>query len=377
VHVSMQGQEALFSENMSLKEVTKLLQQQQSATTPTQENARTQWQTTPDILLATGQENTENNHNNFWNATEVRVGESCTGNEMNSLIIQKMQYPEHEKAGGHFQFPLGAKSANQGKSNHPIEFLNASTSEDVPMEEEPVIFSKTNISEDRLDGYYTSTSATQVNSADIIPRNRKNSRLFIQRVYHPGPEMRDVSYEVPQDSTRASQGTSTCQEESFRESFSEEDPREVPEFLSRTEQPPSGPLNLCRNHEANTTYESHQRIHRDPKPDKCDECPRTFKYACNLSLHRKTHQNKRAFVSPTCQKKFKRVSDLQIHEISNKPEKSFTCSTCKRSFSPKTNMKVHERIHTGEKPYSCTQCNSTFRQSSSYYRHLRKYHKSE
>lgn len=55
VHVSMQGQEALFSENMPLKEVIENFKQHQAATSATQENARTPLQTPPDMILATGE----------------------------------------------------------------------------------------------------------------------------------------------------------------------------------------------------------------------------------------------------------------------------------------------------------------------------------
>ena len=50
----MQGQEALFSENMPLKEVIKLLKQQQSATRPIPDNEQMPVDTTQDRLLATG-----------------------------------------------------------------------------------------------------------------------------------------------------------------------------------------------------------------------------------------------------------------------------------------------------------------------------------
>lgn len=54
VHVSMQGQEALFNENMPLKEVIKHLKQQQSATSATPRNASMPFDMTQDILLTTG-----------------------------------------------------------------------------------------------------------------------------------------------------------------------------------------------------------------------------------------------------------------------------------------------------------------------------------
>ena len=50
----MQGQEALFPENMSLKEVIKLLREQQSLIAATQQNARTTVQLPQDMLLVKG-----------------------------------------------------------------------------------------------------------------------------------------------------------------------------------------------------------------------------------------------------------------------------------------------------------------------------------
>ena len=55
VHISMQGQEALFSENMTLKEVIKHLKEQQSFRTTIQEKARTPLQIPRDVVLATGE----------------------------------------------------------------------------------------------------------------------------------------------------------------------------------------------------------------------------------------------------------------------------------------------------------------------------------
>ncbi|XP_034374821.1 zinc finger and SCAN domain containing protein 4C-like [Arvicanthis niloticus] len=381
VHVSMQGQEALFSENMSLKEVIELLKQQQSATRPTPENARmpVDITLTTDCLLSKGQESSENECNTSWNVTEVTVGDGCTGNENNSLlIIQKEQYPECEEGCVVSQFPQGGTRASQGNSSHHVEFLSTATTADVPMQAHPMVFCRRNISEDRMDCYNTSRSDTQLNSGDDIPRNKMDSLFIRQRMHPPESEMADVSYGVPQDSK--SQGTSTCQPESLEEAFSEENPKEVTGFLSRPEQSASTsePVLLCQNHEANSPRESHpKRFRRGPKPYKCDKCPRTFKYARSLSSHQRTHLNKKSFVCVTCQKIFKRFSDLRIHEIIHKPEKPFICSTCNKSFSHKTNLKAHERTHTGEKPYACPLCSKCFCQSSTYHRHLRKIHKSD
>lgn len=294
------------------------------------------------------------------------------------LIIQKEQYPEHGEAGVVFQFPHGARRASQGNSSHHVEFLSARTTADVPMEEQPMDLCRKNISEDKNNCSKTSRKAPQVYSDDNIPRNRTDSLFINQIIYHPEPEVGDIPHGVPQDSTRASQGESSCLQEPLGESSSEKDPREAPRLLSRQEQPSSDPALLCKDHEANSPCESHQkRFHRDAKLYKCEECSRMFKYARSLSSHQRTHLNKSALVCATCQKKFKRVSDLRTHEIIHMPEKPFKCSTCEKPFSHKTNLKSHEMIHTGEKPYVCSLCSRRFRQSSTYHRHLRNYHSSD
>ncbi|KAL6093134.1 hypothetical protein STEG23_010494, partial [Scotinomys teguina] len=95
VHVSMQGQEAFFSENMSLEEVINLLKEQESARTSTQENPRTPLSISQNTLLATGQEDSEDIQNNPRNTSEVNDGVSSPGNKMDSLsIIQTSQFPE-------------------------------------------------------------------------------------------------------------------------------------------------------------------------------------------------------------------------------------------------------------------------------------------
>ena len=296
---------------------------------------------------------------------------------MNSLIInQKEQDPEPQAGCEFCQLSQQTGRASQGICIHHANLLSAPIAVDVSIEAEPKDVSRTKISADRKDWNNTSRNATQINNGDNIPRN-KDTLFSNPRVYPSEPEVADGSQEVLQDSTRTSQGTSTCLQESLGESFPEEDPQEVPGFLSRPEPPTSEPVN-CQNHEANSPCESHQeRYYGDPKPYKCEECPRRFKYACHLSLHQRTHQNNGVLSCSTCEKIFKRVSDLRIHEVIHKPEKPFICSTCNRSFSHKTNLKAHERIHTGEKPYACSLCSRSFRQSSTYHRHVRKNHKSD
>ena len=111
----MQRQEGLFSVIVPLKDFIKLLKQEQSAASQTKKNARTQciphkiyyWPQVSrepeqrqhtvrgsilghifiDCLLSTRQKDSENSCNTSWDATEVNIGDSCTGNEMCPLLI--------------------------------------------------------------------------------------------------------------------------------------------------------------------------------------------------------------------------------------------------------------------------------------------------
>lgn len=163
-----------------------------------------------DCLLSKGQENSENECDSSWNFTEVNAGWSCTGNEMCCPhIIQKEQDLEHEVVCMFYQFPQGTRTASQGNCSHHAKLLSAPNIVDVSMEAQPNDLSRTSISVDIRDWNNNFMNATQVNSGDNIPRNKMESFFIKQRMYLPEPEVGDVSHEFPQESTRASQGTST------------------------------------------------------------------------------------------------------------------------------------------------------------------------
>ncbi|KAL6093138.1 hypothetical protein STEG23_010498 [Scotinomys teguina] len=376
VHVSMHGQEALFSESMTLKEVIKLLKQQQSATTTTQENTGTPLPISQDMLLLTGYENNEDGRNTFLNNPEVNNIVNSPRNEMDSLlIIQTGQCLEPEEGGVSYGVPQDSRRASQGSSRYQAEPLRAPASEPIPSEVQAVSLSRTDRSEENEDGYNMFLNTTDVNSGVSNLKNEMDS-LLIQRGQCPEPEERSVSYGVLWDSRGAISGTYRSQEMSPIPHSSEDIHMRVQGFLCRPEKCTSEPLPLYQNNQANSVCEGHQeRHHIDLKPYKCEECSRVSKYPCKLSVHQKKHKKESSFVCTHCLKAFCQVSDLRQHEVIHMPEKPFKCSTCGRSFSLKNNLQVHERIHTGEKPYTCSLCKHRFRQSSTYHRHLKKCHK--
>ncbi|KAM9632842.1 zinc finger and SCAN domain-containing protein 4-like [Trichechus inunguis] len=285
VHVCMQGQEALFSENMPLRDVIVHLTKQLSAGNPRGENVGTPFQPSKDHPTQTGGQDKEDSNNLSLKMTQVN----------------------------------------------------------------------------------------DITSGD----NQIPSLQFIQQENCPKPEETCPYWENLESSRRAGLGTSKSQEETLRGLSHQDVPMEVePRFISRPDLATSESAPARQSSEGKSPRGGYQeRFHETPKPYRCEDCPKIFKYFSQLEAHQRRHRNERPFTCAECHKGFFQMTDLRVHEVIHRREKPFPCNTCDKAFSHRTNLRAHERIHTGEKPYMCSICKRSYRQSSTYHRHVKTHQK--
>ncbi|XP_037674791.1 zinc finger and SCAN domain-containing protein 4-like [Choloepus didactylus] len=289
VHVHMQGQEGLFSENMPLREVVFHLMEQIPAGTPRGESMRAPFRGPQGTPLQTGQGDGCRVGSNISVKTN-QVNDSITSrsNRVPSLVIPQEEdshEPEDMQNSGRAGF--GSSRSQEGSPGGP-------SYEDVPMEVDP----------------------------QFLPRPDQATPEPVPPQATPKPVPTDQSTDV----------TSRC-------------------------------------------GANQERVHGSPKPYRCEDCSRVFRYPSQLDAHQRRHRNERPFVCAECHRGFFQISDLHVHQKIHAVEKPFKCSTCEKSFSHKTNLRAHERIHTGEKPYMCSLCKRSYRQSSTYHRHVRNHQK--
>lgn len=308
----MQGREALFSENMPLKEVIVHLTKQLSVGSPTGTDMETPSWTPQDTSLETGQgewgkprcqrdvvyvtpwvqlhwvtSSPTGDKENGDNIYHINDSITSQGNEIPSLlIIREEDCPRPEEDSVSLKNPLSSRKAGLGMSGSQEGSLKGPSYQDVLMEGGPGFLSQ----------------SIQV-SPEPVPTHQRT------------------------------EGNSTR----------------------------GGHQERCR--EAQNSY-------------RCEKCPKIFRYFSQLKAHQRRHNNERTFTCAECNRGFFQASDLHVHQKIHAEEKPFTCSTCEKSFSHKTNLLAHERIHTGEKPYECSLCHRSYRQSSTYHRHLRNHQKS-
>ncbi|XP_057616529.1 zinc finger and SCAN domain containing protein 4D-like [Chionomys nivalis] len=302
VHVSMHGQEALFTENMTLKEVIERFKEQQLVTMSTLENERTPLPISQDRLLATG-EYTKDGQDYSRNSSEENGCFTSPVNEMDSLfIIQTDNFHDHNEGAVSDEIPLDLRT-HQDAARYQEESQSAASSEDVPM--------------------------MQVQSGA-------------------------VSYESPLD-LRTRQDTARCQEESQSAASSGDVPmvEEQPGISSRPAQTED-----FQCHAANCTCDCHhERLHRDTNSNLsvhkkvqkkersfvCTTCHKAFYTVSDLRVHEIIHKEKKPFICPTCKRPFSHKTNLNAHKRIHTGEKPYTCSKCQRSYRQSSTYHRHQR----------------------------------
>nr|XP_048282882.1 zinc finger and SCAN domain containing protein 4D-like [Myodes glareolus] len=303
VHVSMHGQEALFSENMTIKEVIEHFKEQQLATASTLENERTPLPISQDRLLVTGHKDSKDGQDYSWNSSEENGCVTSPENEMDSLfIIQTDKFHDRNEGAVSDEIPLDLRT-RQDTARYQEESQSTDSSGDVSMVE-----------------------------------------------VQPGA----VSDEIPLD-LRTRQDTAKYQEESQSAASSGDVPivEIQPGISSRPEQTED-----FQNHEANCTCKGHhKRLHRDTKSNLsvhkkvqkkersfvCTTCHKGFYTISDLRVHEIIHKEEKPFTCLTCKRQFKHKTNLNVHKRIHTGEKPYTCSKCQRNFRQSSTYHRHQR----------------------------------
>ncbi|KAL2762676.1 zinc finger and SCAN domain-containing protein 4 [Daubentonia madagascariensis] len=286
VHVCMQGQEALFSENMPLKEVIAHLTKQLSAGTSTGENTGSPFQTPQDTPLETGQgqEDKEDGCNISLKTTQVNDSITSQGNQISSLlIILEESGPGPEDEGISCENPHNFRKAGLGISRSEEGSLKGPLYQDVPMEAGPGFHSKPDQS-----------------SPEPVPTNQSN------------------------------EGNSTCgvHQEKFHGSQKSYKCEECPKIFKY----------LCH-------LLAHQRRHKNERPFVCSECHKGFFQTSDLRVHQIIHTGEKPFTCSMCEKSFSHKTNLQAHVRIHTGEKPYVCSLCHRSYRQSSTYHRHMRMH--------------------------------
>ncbi|XP_057616558.1 zinc finger and SCAN domain-containing protein 4-like [Chionomys nivalis] len=276
VHVSMHGQEALFSENMTLKEVIKRFKEQ-LATASTLENERRILPISEDRLLATGHEDSKDAQKYSWNSSEENgCVTSPVKNEMDSLfIIQTDQFRDCDEGAVSDGFPLDLRIC-QDISRYQEESQSAASSGDVPvMEVQPGI----------------SSSPAQTEDFQKLAINCTCEG-------HHGRLHRDTN-------------KYKC-EECFT-SFKYPCNLSVHKKVQRKER--SFVCTTC--HKGFYTHSDltvHEIIHKKKKPFKCPTCGRPFSHKTYLLIHERIHIEEKPYTCSKCNSSYRQSSTFHRHQ---------------------------------------------------------------
>ncbi|XP_059111431.1 zinc finger and SCAN domain-containing protein 4-like [Peromyscus eremicus] len=275
IHTSMQGQEALFSKNMSLEETNNLLKEQQSARSSIQESTRTPLPIPQDMLLTTGHEDSEDSQNNGWSNSDVNDGDSSPGNEMDSLsLIQQVQFNEPKDRSVSDGNPLDLSRTSQVTSRYQEEFHRGTSSEDVPMEVQPEITSSPEQTED-----------CQNPDASSTPGRRQKRPLRDSKTYKCEECPRTFKYPS-------------------RLAAHQRIHKKQKSFVCKT---------CHKGFYTRSDLRVHKVIHQENKPFKCSTCGKSFSNQTNLKAHERIHTGEKPYTCSLCNRSFRQSSTYHRH----------------------------------------------------------------
>ncbi|EHB05283.1 Zinc finger and SCAN domain-containing protein 4 [Heterocephalus glaber] len=285
VHVCMQGQEALFSEDMSLREVIVHLKKQLSAEALAGETLGTCSQGSQNAPLETRQGSEyKDGCTNSWEITQEKDNITNPEEEtVSPLIIPEENCPRPAEGGVSWENTHNSGRARLGTCQLQEESAKASSYQDVPVDVGPGFFSRSDQS-----------------SPEPVPPNHSNDG--------------NSTGEGHQEKFHGGQKSYKC----------EECPKTFV-YLSH--------------------LLAHQRRHRNERPFVCAECNKGFFQTSDLRVHQMIHKKEKPFTCSRCGKSFTHKTNLRAHERIHTGEKPYKCTLCHRSFRQSSTYYRHQKIH--------------------------------
>ncbi|KAK7452256.1 hypothetical protein BaRGS_00039737 [Batillaria attramentaria] len=128
-----------------------------------------------------------------------------------------------------------------------------------------------------------------------------------------------------------------------------------------------------RSFPSHTAHKYHVRRHRDERPFKCSQCPKSFVLSGGLLEHvQSVHLGLRPYLCTTCGAAFKRQYALQCHLRAHKGVKEHTCAVCGKAFGERHQLTRHASIHNADKPFQCEFCPAKYSNRSGLQIHLKR-----
>ncbi|XP_019833963.2 zinc finger and SCAN domain-containing protein 4 [Bos indicus] len=273
VHVHMQGREALFCENMPLRQVIIHLTKQLPAGTPTRENAGTLSWTPQDTSLETGQRN--EGKENDGNISVKSDSITSPSNQIPSLIIvQEENHLRLEEGGVSLENPRNSRrGAGPGPSRPQDGSLKGPSSQDVLME----------VERDQVTPEPVSTlQSSEGTSARGEPQERSLRAPEVYRCERCPKTFRYSSRFRVHQKRHNNERTYICAE--CGKGFFQASDLHV-----------------------------HQRIHTGEKPFVCSTCEMAFTHKTNLRTHERTHTGEKPYECSLCQRRFRQSSTYHRH----------------------------------------------------------------